>query len=178
MANNPDRWDYIQNIVGADGNVPHITGGCIRDFLWGVQPKDIDVFVRADNDIGVAQIDENCLNQGWTRLPQIANQYNTEDGAIRAIRDYQIGDDHVQIIFLNVFTHIYINRFDFEISKGFYLGSKLHIPKETLRDVMNRTWTYCGPMDDATSVERSTTRAASYALRHPNLQFTVQGLPT
>ena len=49
MRNGPDLWLAVLNAIGLHWQ-PVVAGGCIRDHHLGLEPKDIDVFVPANDD--------------------------------------------------------------------------------------------------------------------------------
>lgn len=60
--NGPELWSFLLGEIGMAGAV--VAGGCIRDYLLGVEPKDIDIFVAIDARQKLEQLGDK-LGSGW-----------------------------------------------------------------------------------------------------------------
>ena len=116
-----------------------VSGGCIRDWMLGLTPKDIDIFYNLPRDRVV-----NYPN-GWELDPVVqANwtDYGVEDSPIVRITDMIVEDTKVQLVQTATNTYDHVEHFDSNITKGLYdrLGG-LALPTEMLRDLENKTVT-------------------------------------
>lgn len=123
MKNGPDLWDSILEKMPA-GSV--IAGGAVRDYLLGVEPKDIDVFMGVPNDL----VDFTTFNIGdepRSGLFRIDNFYERleEYQAMTNIDLVSSGtmfDFKVDAVVMTNFTDgaALVSEFDFAINQCWY----------------------------------------------------------
>ena len=116
-----------------------VSGGCVRDWMLGLTPKDIDIFYNLPRDAVVNyptdwQMDP-VVQANWT-------DYGVEDSPIVRITDMIVMDTKVQLVHTSGSCYEHIEHFDSNITKGLYdqLGG-LNLPREMLADLENKTVT-------------------------------------
>ncbi len=144
--NGPELWDAI--LAELPGGAI-VAGGAVRDYLLGVEPKDIDVFIAANKFMNPAGFHE------------LGEDKDAEYGAMSEIcvvtrgvvADRQV--DLVGVDYPNVSDMI--ERFDFGVARCWYDG-ELHDTPEAAADRANKTVTLF--LDDR--LERSRARFARF----------------
>lgn len=159
IANGPDLWRAILARMPA-GSV--IAGGAVRDYLLGVEPKDIDVFMDITAEGVSAEADDDLLLPTDARfgLYRIDNEHERfeEYAAVSNIACVSSGKmfgHRVDAVVIEGFTGgiDLIEGFDFGITRSWFDG-EIHDTPEAKFDRDNRTVTLL--LTDR--VERSLTR--------------------
>lgn len=144
--NSPTFWKHLlESLVQAGHTQGHlaIAGGCVRDYLLGLEPKDIDIFVgtplpnNARHNAFFAPTD-------WQPVPAPPNNLRAEyfgEGTnhIAAIHDFTVADTAVQMIYVNRFIFDHIARFDLQLSNGtFHLNEGLVVPMSLMKGISDK----------------------------------------
>jgi hypothetical protein len=77
--NGPALWDALIEAVGMPGTV--VAGGCLRDFLLGLEPKDIDIFVPLKSEYEVLALCWRLNEAGMFDLRMLNPQAARTSGA-------------------------------------------------------------------------------------------------
>ncbi len=157
MKNGPLLWDAILASFPA-GAV--IAGGAVRDFLLGVEPKDIDVFyghtvvgptepLKPGDTVDLSNI--SCVPDARLGLKRIDDQHErlTEYTSVTGINLVSSGSLYgyrVDAIEMENFAGgaALVEGFDFGITRCWYDG-QLHDTRESVTDRLNLTVTQLMP---------------------------------
>lgn len=128
--------DVLQRISNAtDGAPAVIAGGCIRDYMLGLPPKDIDVFVEGEvNHL----MGNNPEGFELDRLMPAREEYRGNLNNILFIQDYKYRDTAINIINIDAMVYGVLDNFDSNINKGMYDGMNLEISADMGKDLENR----------------------------------------
>lgn len=136
--NGPKFWSEIRSAIITAGNwrgQPMIAGGCVRDWLIGLEPKDIDVFVSAENFV-------QPTGDHWEQDPVNPMPPEIRDGYeglnnITAVSNLLYKGQAVQIIELaqGMNPHEYVYSFDMELLRGSYDERGLVVPADAIKDI-------------------------------------------
>lgn len=138
--NSPMFWKYILDTLEAHGLGPTrtvVTGGCIRDYLLGLEPKDIDVVVSVPP--GRGNYDYN-IPEGWTPLPRgdLPDEYVGNPNIVE-IHDYLVAETTVQLIITTNARYGHIERHDLLLTKGaFTIDGGLDIPGTMFTEIQHK----------------------------------------
>lgn len=158
MRNGPELWDLLLETANVKGAV--IAGGCIRDYLLDVPPKDYDMFIAGSPD----ELEGICkrLNaEGAADLTvmQWNGTYdNYDDPLVGIIEGEMLGFD-VNIIANDRMYHSpenLVEGFDYAVSQGYYaLGMTEPVLSEAAqKDIDNRTATLVNDRTYSRSIKR------------------------
>lgn len=124
MNNGPELWNYIL------AQIPNgiIAGGCVRDYLMGVEAKDVDVFVS------------DCTYdkfEGWEAHPE-AEEYEAGDHVAFVMQRTLEGVtvDLIGLALKDFSGEEIIKTFDFGITRSWYDG-EIHDTYEASEDRTN-----------------------------------------
>lgn len=137
--NGPELWQQILTDVRT--NEAEITGGCVRDWFFGMPVKDIDVFIGRRANL---TRDTFQMPAAWALDPadeQFQLDWGDYNGnpAINSIGNYIVQDTKVQVMFLNEAVWDARRRFDNHLALGsFNTFSGLHLPQKFLEDVFGK----------------------------------------
>lgn len=135
MTNGPDLWAAVLAPVREAFGSGVIAGGAVRDFLLGVEPKDIDIFVNVPT--------VQMLGQRATALAAVGFDLELMDhteyqdapdwvNAVTGVLDGHWGDHAVQIIARPSFDFSgaqLVGNFDFSITKCWFDGETHDTPE-------------------------------------------------
>lgn len=145
QPNGPQLWDEILADL-PDGAV--IAGGAVRDYLLGVDPKDIDVFIHANEFVHPA---------GFEGLgDEKSAEYDAMNEISIVVRG-NIAGFQVDLVGVTFSPDEMVERFDFGIARCWYDG-EIHDTPEAAADRANKTVTLL--LDDR--IERSRARFARF----------------
>lgn len=144
--NKPRLWDrIIADVAPCFGGAAIVAGGAVRDHVLGRRPKDIDVFVPADNHEGLCRalrpLHGNFASEHTTTDPD----YMTDPLAMGAVNLRLHGMD-VQVVGMRLpeFTiDAVLARFDFGLCQAAYCqqdGTAVTTPAFQV-DAASRTFT-------------------------------------
>jgi len=137
--NGPMFWNALLRglaNVGHNEENMMIAGGCIRDWLLGLEPKDIDIFIGSGNthfnapetwEAGEQNRDEEYFGRGG---PQ----------NITAIHNYRVANTDVQVIYCNRSIYAHLASFDLKLSNAFFtLTGGLTVPQPVIDSLESKT---------------------------------------
>ena len=147
--NTPEMWqDVLARIKTANPNIETamIAGGCIRDYFIGIQPKDIDVFVRyGPRNFTPFQLPRDF---GFADDVQPDNE-EYDDTAIINTMYFSYNNTLINVIVLDAHVEVadYITTgFDVAICKGRVTDNgNMFLPYQMLQDLNNKTLTVTNP---------------------------------
>lgn len=130
--NGPKLWSTLRaNVFSATSyrNQPTIAGGCIRDWMLGLQHKDIDIFVPNFTEDMEPDFRGRMERYGFVFVEE-ANREQYE-GAFKVLNyewTERTGEDHaVQVVLLpGTFTE-HFALFDYNMVKAYYDMSGVHL---------------------------------------------------
>lgn len=188
--NGPALWDALLNVVGTYWK-PVIAGGAIRDYYLGIEPKDIDIFVPAEDDDDVVSIidqmspllahgrfiwlnedaDTGAILMGDVDITKAKIEYNkaafSQD--LIAVWEGEILGIPVNIIgrrSLENGPQALINEFDFNVVKGYYYGDGIVVATGPMEaDIVAKTATLAHDRTHKQSLQRF----ERFNMRNPNL---------
>ncbi len=173
MLNGPALWDLIL------GDMPEgaiIAGGAVRDYLLGVEPKDIDVFMSTEMTLARSDdVEENyaftVANDCRTGLHRIDNicERKEEYEAMTGIDLVSSGEMYGHKVDAVVLDEMgdgleLVNGFDFAINQCWYVAGKEKCTGACIDDIAGKTVTLLS--NDRR--ERSLKRFARFNERHGN----------
>lgn len=154
MKNGPELWDAI--LRGLNDASAVIAGGCVRDYLLGREPKDIDVFVNVACKDQLRVLGRALPATFSVSLMRELTEYEVApdwvgevsgvlDGSFCPEGSHDIFDDYTQVQIIGRPSADFggaqlVSRFDFGITRSWYDG-ELHDTPEAAQDRANRTVT-------------------------------------
>lgn len=154
--NDPIFWaELLNNVTRASGYRYHgvIAGGAPRDYILGLDVKDIDIFVPnwpADGD--VPRFIEGLEARGWEYEGETTRE--TYHGAFRVF-NFVVEDTPIQMILLEGTFEDHFNRFDHSLTRCYYRPFEgLQLKPEFLRSMHNRVINLWQGHDRERTIER------------------------
>jgi hypothetical protein len=137
--NGPELWqkllDAVKEIfeVGFAG----VAGGAVRDYLCGVDAKDIDIFVDLDKDMTIEELLEEADQLGWGKLQHRPSPYG-EGGS--TVFDAFVFGRPVQLICVGTDTlEEHLDTFDYYINQCWYDG-EIHKTAKAAYGINKKVW--------------------------------------
>jgi hypothetical protein len=160
--NGPALWETLLEATGEDEAV--VAGGCIRDYLLGLSPKDIDIFVplgsRQEFEELIAKLNDSHI---WSLELMDATEYHTQDAeSIIGVAEGEALGLPVNIIsrvsHLDACPWDLITSFDFGILQWSFQSTDRAVVGTTqaIMDLAGRTATLLHARDYEQSLERFT----------------------
>lgn len=115
--NGPAFWNKLLQDVQTTWRMGGVVaGGAVRDWMLGIEPKDIDIFVGRGFDIA----DGDLVPNGWNFIRTVGR--DEYPGAMDEfnISEYRVDDTIVQVMFLRHGFHDHYGQFDNNLTKGRY----------------------------------------------------------
>jgi hypothetical protein len=176
MQNGPQLWDTILAALKPTFPSAVIAGGAVRDYLLGVEPKDIDVFVNAN----LTKLSVRIEDFDFVRMePNIEYEHWTEDQKhpVAGVLDghYLPTNIPVQLIgrpHEGFSAKSLVNDFDIGITQCWYDGDGVCETSACAADHENMTLTILRN-GSVRALERSKERAARFNAREGN-SYTVK----
>lgn len=163
LANGPELWDALLK------GVPHgsiIAGGAVRDFLLGVKPKDVDIFVPDTPD------NREAVAEHWCDL-ELEDDEKGKGAAYTAVKDvahvfhgHKFGHVVDVVMMRNFDAPKMVAAFDFAIVRSWYDGV-LH---DSVEAQLDRHFKSVTMLSDRTR-DRSRTRFKRFEARHPEFKL-------
>lgn len=157
-----------------------VMGGCVRDWFFGLDPKDIDIVIKSGyNDWGqdapitfnTEELRQKLVDLGWERLPDIEVDPVVAAGYDRQrivdIWNFKVYDTVVQLIWVpqDVWSHYYT--FDHSMTQAAYsLEAGLRFESTFMGSVTTQDVMITSP--GMQNLERSKERAQKFIDRLPN----------
>ena len=142
----PDLWKSILSRCPS-GSV--VAGGAVRDYLLGVEPKDIDVFCTQDaasaeiNEIDDVS-DDGRPSKVWGPHPE-AEEYEGMETDVSCVVQRTIDGVKVDLVIIDHpkegFVEHLIDSFDFGLAQAWFDGADIHERPAATTDRVNRTVT-------------------------------------
>lgn len=173
--NGPALWDALLEALNVDGAV--IAGGCIRDYMLGLEPKDIDICIPAKNTEDfwnlVGNIDEHLFDLSDCRDN---SEYEEDAPVLFGVLEGEGLGVTVNIIGRSDYStgcvQDLVRGFDFYVLQGWYSNSRdmdkgggLNCLPAMLRDIQNKTATLAHERHR----EQSITRFDRFNKRNPGI---------
>lgn len=181
--NGPDLWDYLlEQIKEVYECKAIIAGGCIRDHVLGIMPKDVDIFIDHNFPDIILQ---DMVELNWGEARQDVGDEASDNGDNPLLKGSWTFFNPVKGFQINLiakplgvsdeeYAEAVTRNFDFNIVKGYYDGN-LHLPEETAADIKRKTFTYVG-LDDPVQKKRSTRRFERFLKRTGLVDFKPIGI--
>lgn len=162
MLNGPKLWDQLLEAVGVDGAV--IAGGCIRDYMLGLEPKDYDIFVPCQTlkewtDLKYAKF------AGVSTLWELSDtqegaEYNKSDFGETPLLGVMEGEMlGVRVNIIARTSHAdgpeaLIRSFDFHVLQAYYAGDMVEATPAMTRDIHQKRATLAHEKHKEQSIAR------------------------
>lgn len=168
----PTAWLDVLAKVQTQYPSAVIAGGCLRDLDYGLQPKDVDIFIpNAKFDlIGEARDSiEHVLGVPTEVFGDISSEYDYVRD-IKLVLKYTIDGTDFDVIFEEVKdkTQSVIDTFDFSICQIMHDGKEITVSK-AYTDTKNLNTIYCTRYDKDTFQNR----VKRLAEKFPNIMWEV-----
>lgn len=146
MENGPELWDALLDAVGVDGAV--ISGGAVRDYILGVEPKDYDIFIPGTRDDMLAICERLSIDGlgNQTVLPYQGG-YEGYDDPLQGVTEGEILGYPANLILNERMNtggpdHL-VAGFDYAITQGYWTkgASDIVLTDGAVEDFTNRTAT-------------------------------------
>lgn len=114
--NGPAFWNKLLTDVNtAYRRQGVVAGGAVRDWMLGIEPNDIDIFLpdsftRFDDDTPAGW--EYLRTVGREEYPGATEEFN--------VKEFRVDDTIVQVMFLQHGFHTHYMGFDNNLTKGYY----------------------------------------------------------
>jgi hypothetical protein len=146
VDNGPEVWDKMLTAVKEiyEPEMAIVAGGAVRDYVLGLQPKDIDIFIHLKEELPYATLVDLANQLGWNNIQDVGNKYGKSRQSL----------GHVQfVIKANVFSYSVdlcfttapspeelIKAFDWNICQHWYDG-QVNSTMAAKLDVKKNQWT-------------------------------------
>ena len=154
MKNGPELWDKLLSELPESAI---IAGGCVRDFIFGGEPKDIDIWLS----------DADMLKVYWEIQPAKDDRPEYDGGAITYIWDYKVHGFDVQLVFVPGNVLEFLETFDLSTSKARYRYKLVCDP-----DFMKAWETKTVTILKTKNYDRSLERAKRVCVKYPDFTLT------
>lgn len=115
--NGPAFWNKLLNDVNDTWRtVGTVAGGAIRDWMLGIEPNDIDIFLERSFD----RADHDLVPEGWEYLRTVGHDEYPNAGDEFNVAEYRVDDTIVQVMFLRNGFFEHYRLFDNNLTKGYY----------------------------------------------------------
>lgn len=126
----PTAWLDVLNKVQTQYPSAVIAGGCLRDLDYGLQPKDVDIFIPNTFDL-VGEAEDNIqdvLGDATEIFGQVSDKYDYVRD-VNLVLKYTIGDTDYDVIFETIKdkSQTVIDTFDFSICQIMHNGKELTV---------------------------------------------------
>ncbi|ALF01647.1 tRNA nucleotidyltransferase [Caulobacter phage Percy] len=186
LRNGPDLWAaLLEDLVPIFGGDTIVAGGAVRDFMLGLEPKDIDIWVNERDLVGMQHKmrrlhEDQYLRWNWY-LKEMEDGDPDYNGSIgdnlliwegEAVYKPQVGEGAVHMA-INVIAcpeHVdgieaVVDRFDMDICQWWFSGGMIHQTPAALAALDNRTATVIRGHDHS----RADRRFANFNARNPGV---------
>ncbi|WCD56149.1 tRNA nucleotidyltransferase [Caulobacter phage KSC] len=180
MRNGPDLWhSLLEDIVAVFGGDAIIAGGCIRDFMLGLEPKDIDIWVNERDLVSMRNLMQRLMSTdfdwSWdlTEMEDGDPDYNGGIGDNLLIWEGTVQNTGGVILDVNIIAcpehadgiEAVVNRFDMDICQWWFSGGMIHQTPAALQALDNKVCTVVRGHD----WERAVRRFDKFNARHPGV---------
>lgn len=143
--NGPELWGQLLDAVNVKGAV--VAGGCIRDFLLEVPPKDYDIFIPGDlHELEGVVGEMNALGTADLTILGWNGDYESYDDPLKAVCEGEILGLPANIICnerMYQGPEYLVEGFDFAIAQGWWCQGMLEpqLTEAAQKDIRDRTAT-------------------------------------
>jgi len=114
--NGPGFWNELLTSARNTWNIRGmVAGGAVRDWMLGIQPNDIDLFLPHGRAANRAHHPE-----GWEFRRDLTAEEYAGAGHDFNVQEYLVRDTIVQVMFLRHGFHTHYAGFDNNLTKGYY----------------------------------------------------------
>ena len=173
--NIPQQWiDTLRAIQAAGFREAIIAGGCLRDLDNGVQPKDVDIFVQANDDVYAKARLDVVFGYVGEDLTQHSKEYHDSNPEVIAVYEWTHSTGSTlpfQVIVCSgnrdrfEFISNQMARFDIGLCKLWTSGRGVWRTSDYLTDRTNRTLTIVN------MTSKSVERAERIGEKYPGWQI-------
>lgn len=166
--NGPALWDKLLSVVDVDGAV--IAGGCIRDYMLRLEPKDYDIFVPVTSRDALEALVDRLSTVGDLTMLEPGEHANPpgrryaeyddafgEGGMLHGVAEGELLGVPVNIIARTAHADgpdALIRSFDFCVLQAYYSGEGIEATPGMVRDIHQKRATLAHEKHKEQSIAR------------------------